>query len=141
LFTVSKYKTIQLRGHPKSGTAGSVYEHVLIAEKALGRYLPDGVEIHHVDENPANNSPSNLVICPSKAYHKLLHYRARILKMGGNPSTHAHCSTCNLLKPFAEFNAAKSSKSTGVQKQCRQCQRKYQASYTRPSERAQVANV
>lgn len=39
------------------------YEHVHIAEKALGKAIPKGSVVHHVDENPANNAAENLVIC------------------------------------------------------------------------------
>ena len=61
-----------------------VFEHVLIAERVLGRKLPAGACVHHADENPSNNTPSNLVICPNQAYHSLLHIRARSLAECGN---------------------------------------------------------
>ena len=68
---------------------GNAYvgEHVLMAEKALGRPLPKGAEVHHVDRDGLNNntkSPWNLVVCPDHAYHILLHQRARML--GYEPS-------------------------------------------------------
>lgn len=60
---------------------GNAYKakHVLLAEKALGRPLPAGVEVHHVDGDGFHNAPSNLVVCPDHAYHLLLHRRARML--------------------------------------------------------------
>jgi hypothetical protein len=64
----------------------NIREHVLIAEKALGRALPKGAVVHHIDENPGNNSNDNLVICPSNAYHSLLHMRLDALKECGNPN-------------------------------------------------------
>lgn len=58
--------------------------HVLIAERALGGPLPPGVEVHHIDEDKKNNEPSNLVICPDAAYHKLLHQRQRAFNACGH---------------------------------------------------------
>lgn len=59
--------------------------HVIIAEKALGRDLPNGAEVHHVDGNKTNNDNSNLIICPNRAYHRLLHLRTAALNACGNP--------------------------------------------------------
>lgn len=52
-------------------------EHRVIAEKALGKKLPKGVIVHHVDTDRANNANTNLVICTS-AYHAELHERMRL---------------------------------------------------------------
>lgn len=69
-------------------TAGGrrTFEHILVAERALGRRLPPGAVVHHVDEDPSNNTPTNLVICPDKAYHKLLHVRQDAMNACGNPN-------------------------------------------------------
>lgn len=61
-----------------------VQEHILIVETVLGRSLPNGVEIHHVDSNGRNNKNANLVVCPNAAYHHLLHKRTRALEACGN---------------------------------------------------------
>lgn len=68
-------------------------QHVVVAERALGKPLPPSVVIHHVDGNPANNEPSNLVICPSQAYHLLIHQRERARDACGNPDARqcVHC--------------------------------------------------
>lgn len=52
-------------------------EHIIKAEKALGKKLPKGAIVHHVDEDKGNNENSNLVICPDHAYHMLIHARTR----------------------------------------------------------------
>ena len=66
-------------------------EHVLIVESAIGKPIPKGVHVHHVDGNPHNNANSNLVVCPSQAYHKLIHQRQAALDATG----HADWRTCN----------------------------------------------
>lgn len=80
-------------GHPRADSGGHVFEHILVAEAALGHPLTPPAEVHHVDENKANNAPSNLVICPDGAYHALLHQRMRALEACGNPSWRK-CSYC-----------------------------------------------
>lgn len=60
-------------------------EHILIAEKALGKNLPKGAVVHHIDGDVSNNSRENLLICPSQAYHMLIHRRQRAMDDSGNP--------------------------------------------------------
>lgn len=64
----------------------TVFEHKIIAERALGKSLPPRAEIHHANENKLDNRNANLVICPSRAYHSLLHQRLRALEACGNPN-------------------------------------------------------
>ena len=53
------------------------YEHIVVAEKALGKPLPKGARVHHVNLDTHDNRRRNLVICPDEAYHQLLHKRMR----------------------------------------------------------------
>lgn len=53
------------------------YEHILVAERALGKKLPKGAVVHHINLDTHDNRGSNLVICPNEAYHRLLHRRMR----------------------------------------------------------------
>lgn len=73
-------------------------EHIIVAEKALGRKLPKGAEVHHVDENRLNNVGSNLVICPDIAYHKLLHRRTNAINAGCPP----HWRKCMLCGEYGD---------------------------------------
>lgn len=112
-------------GHPRGGASGCVYEHVLVAEKALGKLLPAGVEVHHVDEDQHNNANSNLVICQDKAFHKLLHVRSRVVRAGGNPDTDRLCAKCRLVLPRSAFNRMRGNIGYGLQNACRECMENY----------------
>jgi hypothetical protein len=68
-------------------------KHVLIAEKAIGHELPCGAIVHHADGTKKNNANRNLVICPDKAYHNLLHMRMRSVA-AGFPAHFRRCEYC-----------------------------------------------
>lgn len=78
--------------------------HVLIAEKVLGKKVPKGAVIHHINGNDKDNHISNLLICQDAAYHRLIHKRMRIVNAGGHPSTDRICSSCKKLKSISEFD-------------------------------------
>lgn len=73
-------------GHPRANSRGYVREHVLIAERALGRPVPLGVEVHHFNEDRGDNGRGNLVICEDLAYHRLLHKRREAQLACGDPN-------------------------------------------------------
>jgi hypothetical protein len=79
--------TIAQHGYIVFGYGGQkTYEHIRLAEKAIGKKLPAGAEVHHWDGDGTNNDPSNLVICPDHSYHMLLHSRQRAMEACGNPN-------------------------------------------------------
>jgi hypothetical protein len=85
-------------------------EHVLLAELALGHPLPPGAEVHHIDENKSNNEPSNLVVCPDRAYHRLLHLRADAFAACG----HYHWRKCSICKQWDSPENLKQAKARGM---------------------------
>ena len=68
-----KYFMILQPEHPFCNKNGYIYEHRLIMENHLGRYLTPKEIIHHIDENPSNNSIENLKLCKNNAEHRRLH--------------------------------------------------------------------
>lgn len=79
----------------RAGSAAVRYirEHIIVAERAIGKRLPLGAVVHHIDGDKANNEPSNLLICESSAYHTLLHRRLRAYRATGNPNSR-RCIFC-----------------------------------------------
>ena len=88
------YVVLHKPEHPNSNTQGKVREHVYKASRALGKPLPKGSHVHHVDNNPKNNINSNLVIC-SGGYHRLIHARTTALDLTGdaNKMKCVYCKT------------------------------------------------
>lgn len=86
------YVEILTPDHPRANN-GYVYEHVLVAEAAIGHYLDQRHPVHHADENKANNAPANLVVCEDRAYHNLLHRRLRAFQACGDANAE-RCRLC-----------------------------------------------
>lgn len=103
---------------------GQDFEHRMVAARALGRALPPRAQVHHVDGDRRNNTPSNLVICEDMAYHKLLHARARIVAAGGDPNTERVCCRCQRVLSVDAFGRS-NARQLGTQGACRQCMNAY----------------
>lgn len=97
---------------------GGQREHVIRAENALGKPLPKGAVVHHLDGTKSPDAP--LVICQDAGYHSHLHARMRVITAGGDPNTQKVCSGCKQVKAKAEF-AGDRSKYCGLQGSCRDC--------------------
>jgi len=116
------YRLVFKPDHPRAtnGNHGYVYEHILIAETALGKYIPIKHPVHHQDENNSNNQNSNLVICESHKYHMLLHARMRVLKAGYDPNLYKICTNCKIAKMKMYFTF-KISSHDNLDPSCVQC--------------------
>lgn len=56
------YILIKTPDHPRADQRGYVPEHVLVAEKTLGRHLHTNEVVHHKNRKRADNRPANLQV-------------------------------------------------------------------------------
>lgn len=61
--------------HPRADVRGYVYEHRLVVEQQIGRYLTDVEVVHHRNRTRSDNRAKNLLLLPSQAAHLELHRR------------------------------------------------------------------
>lgn len=71
--TCNGYNLIYKPEHHRAFDNGCVYEHILIAEKILGRELKPEEVVHHIDRNRKNNLEDNLMVFISESDHILFH--------------------------------------------------------------------
>lgn len=83
------YWIILMPDHPRS-SYGYVFEHILIAEKLIGKPINNGIEIHHYGDKSDN---TKIVICQDSSYHNFLHKRTRAYKECGHASW-LKCAYC-----------------------------------------------
>lgn len=59
--TKAGYVMKRAKDHPRSASnSGSVFEHILVMEEKLGRYLEEGENVHHINGLKDDNRPENL---------------------------------------------------------------------------------
>jgi len=114
------YRVIHVPGR----ASNQMLEHRRIVEGVIGRPLNPRHEVHHVNGDRRDNRPSNLVVCEDRAYHKLLHARARVVAAGGNPNTQRVCSRCKRVLDVSHFGKRRGSQS-GYQTACKPCGNEY----------------
>lgn len=67
----ARYITLLTPDHPSAQKNGYVYEHRLVAERMLGRLLEKNEVIHHVNGNPRDNRPGNLLALTGTEHNRL----------------------------------------------------------------------
>lgn len=87
--------------HPKAYKDGYIYEHILIAEKMLGRHLEENEDVHHIDFNIQNNLHENLLVLDHGQHRKLHNFinRHNLKPIFEATATQGHhvrkCLCCN----------------------------------------------
>lgn len=108
--------------------------HHTVAERALGRPIPAGVVVHHVNEDRKDNRPANLVICENQSYHQLLHRRARALRACG----HAGWLPCRFCKEYEDPANMHVSRARPWQAHHRECEARNQRERRRKAQATQA---
>lgn len=103
------YRCLYKPGHHRA-INNRVFEHILVVEEVLGKPMPRGTVVHHINGVANDNQHSNLVLCQDEAYHRLIHKRMRALDACGHPNW-LRCWICKLhddpkyleIKPHSKY--------------------------------------
>jgi len=68
------YVLVKMPNHPYCDKRGYVYEHRLMAGKALGRHLKSSESVHHINNKHGDNRNNNFVIC-TESYHQSIFHK------------------------------------------------------------------
>lgn len=117
------YVMVLCPNHLNANKNGYISEHILIAEKALGKLLPNKAQIHHANGIKSDNrTPFNIIICQDRKYHSLLEQRARAYYACG----HANWRKCWICQ---KWDAPDNLVIYGRHAQHRDCKLKYRRNY------------
>lgn len=96
-----------------------MYEHLIVAEKKLGRELKDGEVVHHINRKRNDNREENLMIFISNSDHCRFHQTGVAIQNEDgtyySPGCNNLCIDCG--KPISKDA-----------KRCLECSKKFQAS-------------
>lgn len=70
------YIKVYIPNHPNCTADGYVMKHILVIEKAIGRYLTDGECVHHINHIRDDNRIENLRLM-TKVEHMSMHMKER----------------------------------------------------------------
>ena len=118
------YVMVKMPEHPRSNRWGFVYEHILVAEKKIGRPLVGDELVHHADHSPSNNSPENLMVLADQNAHMKQHAIERAAATGADHGITKKCGSCLEIKPVSMFSPNISRGVKLLQGKCKTCRSK-----------------
>ena len=66
------YIYVSVDKHPRASKRGYVFEHILIVEKQLGRYLRKDETVHHLNGVKTDNRIENLVVLRQQDHNRVI---------------------------------------------------------------------
>lgn len=67
------YVMVQAKWHPRADKGGYVFEHILVMEQYLGRYLTEDEIVHHINHNKQDNRIENLLLTTKTEHRHIYH--------------------------------------------------------------------
>ena len=89
------YRYIWKPDHPACTKYGYVFEHRLVMERYLGRYITEDENIHHKNGIKTDNRIENLQLCESNSKHRHLHTK---------DMSDRFCLNCGNDKTYLRYN-------------------------------------
>jgi len=75
---IDQWGYVMVKTSSLPGAMAYTAQHVLVAEKTLGRPLIRGEVVHHIDGDKQNNDPDNLFVC-NRSIHRAVHRSLEVL--------------------------------------------------------------
>lgn len=91
--------------HHLADVRGYAYEHRLVAEQKLGRWLRPGELVHHQNDDKTDNRPENIVVVGGNAEHYVYHRKRQDLRLPGETNPVVKCK-CGCGESFLKFDAS-----------------------------------
>lgn len=90
-------------GNPMANSQGYALRARLIMSKIVGRPLGSDECVHHVNGDPLDDQPENLLLVDRGA-HRLLHAKEEAASQGYDLETQKRCPRCKTVKSRSEFS-------------------------------------